>query len=294
MQVDEQSGELAVPGRPSVPGSRFGHNCHWENWTRNGEVCIVGLDPPSGGVRLASCMTWLLRSFASHCRCIHDATGELVFMCTGAGMPSALVTTIAHSFNLALSDPKLIQARVARRGGTAGRPWPTLWLETAVHEYVLGREPFPAVGSPRRKILLLANEQQVWVQAGGVAKVPAGAARAWRTGLDAFGELDESAASMVLGKDEHAFALNVMVLVHTWPEAPVRPRPGLDESYERHQRTVSELATVGEEKGLPVAWHALWRLPPAMTWTPPGAQAWARYPAVSLVAAARPLPWGKQ
>jgi hypothetical protein len=35
----------------------------------------------------------------------------------------------------------------------------------------------------------------------------------------------------------------------------------------------------------PVAWHALWRLPPAMTWSEPGEHAWMRY---SAAAAARP------
>ena len=40
---------------------------------------------------------------------------------------------------------------------------------------------------------------------------------------------------------------------------------------------------------LPVSWHALWRLPPAMTWSKPGGRAWMRYPAVSFLAAVRPL-----
>ena len=50
-------------------GWHSGPDCHWESWSRNGEVCIVGLDPPfTGGARLASCLTWLLRSFARHSR----------------------------------------------------------------------------------------------------------------------------------------------------------------------------------------------------------------------------------
>ena len=39
---------------------------------------------------------------------------------------------------------------------------------------------------------------------------------------------------------------------------------------------------------LPVSWHALWRLPPAMTWSKPGGRAWMRYPAVSFLAAVSP------
>ena len=58
-------------------GWHSGPDCHWESWSRNGEVCIVGLDPPfTGGARLASGLTWLLRSFASHSRQVHDATPE--------------------------------------------------------------------------------------------------------------------------------------------------------------------------------------------------------------------------
>ena len=53
---------------PDLRGSewRAGPGIHWERWSRNGEACITGLDPPfAGGARPASWLTWLMRSFAS-------------------------------------------------------------------------------------------------------------------------------------------------------------------------------------------------------------------------------------
>jgi hypothetical protein len=268
-----------------------GPDCHWESWSRNGEVCIVGLDPPfTGGARLASCLTWLLRSFASHSRQVHDATGVLAFTCTGRRMPSTLAMSMALAFDLALRDPALIHARVRHRGGDVTRSrWPTLWLEGSVYEYVIGRDPFPPVGTPRRKILLLAEERQVYVPARASANLPARARRAWATGLDAFMDLDERDIGGLLQKDEQAFAVNLLVLVHRWPAGKVRPRPLLEESYRRHEGLIGELAPLGGAKRSPVAWHALWRLPPAMTRTEPGARPWMRYPAVSVVAAGCPM-----
>ena len=81
-----------------------------------------------------------------------------------------------------------------------------------------------------------------------------------------------------------------MVLVHARPAAKAEPRPPLEESYQRHEGLIAELAPRAQATGLPVVWHALWRLPPAMTWSEPGGKPWIRYPAVSLVAAVRPWP----
>ena len=67
---------------------------HWESWSLNREACITGLDPPfAAGARLASRLTWLVRSFASHCRRTHDATGEFALTCTGPRMPSPLAVS---------------------------------------------------------------------------------------------------------------------------------------------------------------------------------------------------------
>ncbi len=196
---------------------------------------------------------------------------------------------MAMSFDLALRDQKLIRARVHRRGGdTAGRRWPALWLEGSVHEYVVGRDPFPPVGTPRRKLVLLTEERQVFLPARGSA-VGAGVRRAWATGLDAVAGVDGETIHGLLDEDEHAFVLNMLVLAHAWPAEAVRSRPALQESCRRHERVIAELSPRAEAKRLPVAWHALWRLPPAMTWSEPGEKPWMRYPAVSVVAAVRPL-----
>jgi len=278
-----------MPDLPE-PGWRLGPDVHWESWSRNGEVRITGLDPPfAGGARLASCLTWLLRSFASHCRRTHDATGALAFTCTGPRTPSTLALSMAMSFELALRDPKLIRARVLRRGGdSTERRWPALWLEGSVHEYVIGRDPFPPVGTPRRKLVLLAEERQVFLPARGSA-VGADLRRAWATGLDTVAGVDGDTLGGLLDADEHGFALNMLVLPHAWPAEAVRPRSTLEESCRRHERVIAELTPLAEAKGLPVAWHALWRLPPAMTWSETGATPWMRYPAVSFAAAVRPL-----
>src|SRR3972149_10428722 len=55
-----------------TPGWCHESGVHWESWSLNGEACITGLDPPfTGGARLANCLTWLVRSFARHCRPTH-------------------------------------------------------------------------------------------------------------------------------------------------------------------------------------------------------------------------------
>jgi hypothetical protein len=70
---------------------------------------------------------------------------------------------------------------------------------------------------------------------------------------------------------------------------PVRSRPSLEASLQRHGQVVADLKPAADAKGIAIAWHALWRLPPAMTWSEPGGEAWMRYPAVSIVAAVRSL-----
>jgi hypothetical protein len=203
-------------------------------------------------------------------------------------MPSTLAVAMSVAFDLAFRDPRLIRERVRSRGGDpgAGR-WPTLWLEGTAHDYVIGRDPLPPAGTPRRKLLVLAEERQVFVPTRR-RRLGGGIRRAWESGLDAVagaafapvGRLDE---------DERAFLVNLLVLVHTYPPASARPRPPLEESYRRHEGLIGELATAADGKGLPVEWHALWRVPPAMTWSGPGREPWMRYPAVSFAAAVRPL-----
>ena len=272
-----------------TPDSCRESGVHWESWSLNGEACITGLDPPfAGGARLASCLTWLLRSFASHCRRTHDSTGAFALTCTGPRTPSTLAVTMSVSFDLALRDPRLIRERVRRRGGdpAAGR-WPAFWLEGAVHDYVIGRDPFPPVGTPGRKLVVLAEERQVFVPARA-ATLAVGIRRAWESGLDAVAGVDGPFA-VLLDEDEHAFLVNILVLVHAHPAANARPRSPLEENYRRHGKLIAELAPHAQVKGLPLAWHALWRLPPAMTWSEPGGEPWMRYPAVSFAAAVRPL-----
>jgi hypothetical protein len=204
---------------------------HWESWSLNGEACIAGLDPPfAGGARLASCLTWLVRSFASHCRRTHDATGALAFECTGPRTPSTLAATMSLSFDLALRDPRLIRERVRRRGGDpAACRWPAFWLEGAVYDYVIGRDPFPPAGTRRPKVVVLAEERQVFVPAR-TATLAASIHRAWASGLDAVKGVDGAAFTRLLAEDEHAFLVNMLVLVHARPAANAQPRPPLDES----------------------------------------------------------------
>lgn len=269
---------------------RPGPGIHWESWSQNGDVCIAGLDPPfAGGASLASGLTWLMRSVASHCRRTHDATGALAFTSTGPRMPSTTALAMAMSFELALRDPRLIRERVRRRGGDpAARAWPAFWLEGTVYEYVFSSYPLPPGRTPRHKLILLAEERQVFVPAPA-AKLAAHARRAWASGLDALGGTRGTAITGLLDEDECAFLANLLVLVHTQPARKVSSRPPIAESYRRHEDLIAELAPSAEAKRLPLAWHALWRLPPAMTWMAPGGTPWMRYPAVSFAAAARPL-----
>jgi hypothetical protein len=197
-----------MPNPRTASGWRPGPDVHWESWSRNGEVCIGGLNPPfAGGARLASCLTWLLREFASRCRRTHDAAGALALTIKSPRLPSPLAMSMVLSFDLALRDPKLIRERVRRRGGDgAVRRWPAFWLEGAVYEYVIGREPFPPVGTPRRKLLLLAEENQAVVPARPAVALPAGACRVWSNSLDAIASVDGADVRGLLVGDEHAGA----------------------------------------------------------------------------------------
>jgi hypothetical protein len=134
----------------------------------------------------------------------------------------------------------------------------------------------------------LAEERQVFVSARA-AKLAAGVRRAWESGLDAVAGIEGAPFTGLLDEDEHAFLLTMLVVVHARPAANARPRLPLRESYRRHEALIADLAPPAQAKGLPVAWHALWRLPPAMMWSEPGGKPWMRYPAVSFVAAVRPL-----
>lgn len=263
---------------------------HWESWSLNGEVCVVGLDPPIvGGARLASCLTWLMRSFASRCRSTYDATGALAFMYSSPQMPNTLVSTMCVSFDLALHDPRLMSERVRHRGGRrVSCRWPELWLEGSAYEYVIGVDPLPPARTARRKLVLLVEERQVVVPARST-RPAAGVDRAWRKGLAALASLDGGDFAGILFEDELAFAVNILVLVHAQPSEMVRPRPSLTESYRRHAALVDALGPVAQAEGMPVMWHALWRMPPAMTWSTEGGKPWMRYPALSFVTAVRSL-----
>jgi hypothetical protein len=270
-------------------------SCHWESWSRNGEVCIVGLAPPfAGGATLASCLTWFLRAFASHCRRTHDATGALAFTYTSERMPSTIEISMATSFELVLRDPKLIRARVRQRGGDgAARRWPALWLEGLAYDYVVGRDPLPPPRTPRRKLLLLAEERQVFVPTQAVTGLGVDACRAWESGLSAVAGVEEAWLNNLNDEGEHNFAVNMLALVHAQPARKIVPRPSLESNYRRHAEMMAELASSAGAKHLSLAWHALWRLPPAMTWSRRGHDPWMRYPAVSLAVVVRPLRLGE-
>ena len=264
---------------------------HWENWSTNGEVCITGLVPPvAGGARLAQCLTWLVREFASHCRRIHARSHVLAFTYTGPRTATLLARQLSQFFDLALQDAELIREHVRRRSRREPAPcqWPAFWLEGATYEYPLRTAPPPLGRVAPRKLLVLAEERQVFVPARP-GKPAHGVGRTWTDGLEMFASLDETGLTRLLDEDEQGFLANMLVLVHAQPAAKLTARPSLEASYRRHEALVASLAPLGDAARLPVAWHALWRLPPGLTWAEPGQDRWLRYPAVSFVVAARPF-----
>ncbi len=263
---------------------------HWERWSLNGEVIITGLVPAlPGGARLAHCLTWVLREFASHCRRTYDGTGVLAFTCVGPRTPSTLAWALSLWFDLALHDPGLVRERARSRGGDPDAcRWPALWLEGATCEYILPGARLPRGRAPRQKLLVLADARQVSVAARSL-DVSTRVTRAWSDGLDTVARADATALGRLLDDDEHGFLANALVLVHAQPAGRARPRPALEESDLRHESLVAELAPLAAARGLPVGWHALWRLPSGMEWCGPDGERWMRYPAVSFVVAVRPL-----
>jgi hypothetical protein len=136
-----------------------------ESWSINGEVCIVGLLPPvSGGARLAHCLAWLLRAFASRCRSVYKGTEVLLFTYTGARTATTLVWALSLWFDLALQDPRLIRHHVRSRGGKpTACHWPRLWLEGATYDCMgAGSVPAPP-GEVKHKLVVLAEERQIIV-----------------------------------------------------------------------------------------------------------------------------------
>lgn len=272
------------------PGWHPGEGVCWESWSINGEVCIAGLAPPSAGcTSLAHCLVWQMRGFASRCRRTYGGTGALVFTYCGPRTPTTLARDLALRFDVALFDARLIRDHVRYRGGApAACRWPALWLEGDTREYLLPGMPIPRGRSVRHKLVLLAEERQVFVPSRSTTLAES-AIRKWDKGLDVLAGVDEDAVAGVLDDDVHGFLVNMFVLVHRQPSGGIRPRPSLEESYRQHEMLVAALSPSGEIKRLPVAWHALWRLPPSMTWVAPARQPWMRYPAVSFVMGARPL-----
>ena len=264
---------------------------YWEDWSMNGEVCVTGLVPPAaGGASLAHCLTGLLRELASRCRRTHDGTGVLLFTCTGPRTPTPLAGVLALCFDLMLQDPALIRAHLRRRLGrepALGR-WPALWLEGTTLEYPLRGVPLTTGRAARRKLVLLAEERQVLVPARPV-KLAGPIRHAWARDLEVLGSVDATALPRLLDEGEQGFLASMLVLVHAHPAGKALPRPSLEASYQRHETLVASLTRLGEDARWPVIWHAVWRLPPGMTWGAPGQERWLRYPAASLVVAARPF-----
>jgi hypothetical protein len=262
----------------------------------NGEVCITGLVPPAAGAaRLAHCLTWLLSELASRCRRTRAASGVLAFTCTGPRTPTPLARALSLFFDLALQDAGLICDHVRRRSGRepAACRWPGFWLEGATSAYwrpdYFIRGVLPPLGRVApRKLLVLAEEREAFVPARP-APLAARIRRTWADTLEVLAGVDDAALTQLLGEDEQGFLASMLVLVHAQPVARVLPRPSLESSYRRHETLVAELAPLAEGARLPVAWHALWRLPPGMTCGEPGGGRWLRYPAVSVVVAARPF-----
>lgn len=80
---------------------------------------------------------------------------------------------------------------------------------------------------------------------------------------------------------------SMLVVVHDQAE-PSR-RPIRDQSLDRHLDVMAALEPEAAKCGLPITWHAAWRLPPGLKITRSGEKPWLRFPAVSFVAAVHPL-----
>jgi hypothetical protein len=76
--------------------------------------------------------------------------------------------------NLSAAGHRKLATLATKEGMTPG----------AVYDYVIGRDPFPPVGTRRRKLVVLAEERQAFVPARA-ATLAAGVHRAWARGLDA-------------------------------------------------------------------------------------------------------------
>lgn len=260
-----------------------------ESWSINGEVCISGLVPPfAGGAKLAHCLVWLLRSFARRCRSTYNHTGALVFTYSGARTATTLDWALSLGFDLALQDPKLIRDHVRNRGGKpAACRWPRFWLEGVSVDYILPGVLLPRGRAVEHKLVVLAEERQVFASARG-AGLPDGILRMWVAGLEALTQVDPDAVPR-LREGEEGFLVNMFVLVHRHPAGRIRPRPSFEESRSRHENLIAGLAPSAEAKGLPLTWHALWRLPSGMKWNGPAGDSWMRYPAVSFAMGVRKL-----
>jgi hypothetical protein len=278
------------PQKPFEPTeSHVDSDVYRESWSFNGEVCITGLVPPiAGGARLAHCLVWLLRSFASRSRTIYNGTGALGFTYSGSRTATTLSWALSLGFDLALQDPQLIRRHVLSRGGEPSAcRWPRLWLEGSTYDYILPGVPLPRGNAVKNKLVVLAEERQVFVaaRAGGIRE---DILRKWKEGLEVLAGVDTEATPR-LSENEEGSLVNMFVLVHQQPAGRVRPRPSLEESYSRHQDLIAALAPSADAKELPIKWHALWRLPSGMKWKDLAGDSWMRYPAVSFALGIRRL-----
>ena len=262
----------------------------WENWSINGEVCIKGIVPPfSSGPMLAHCLTWLVREFASSCRRTFNGTGALAFLYYDDKSFTILALSMALMFDLALQDSRFIRDHIRWRGGNSTDcEWPKFWLEGERTEYLIPGVPLPRGRVKGQRFVIIADECQVFVP-NQETKLCDSVIQKWSESLERLARVDEASIIQTLRKDEQAFLVNIMVLVHEHPPEKIQPRPTLEESFQRHEGLIAELAPIGEEKGLPVPWHALWKIPAGMKWKDPAGKSWMRYPAVSFVMGVRRL-----
>jgi hypothetical protein len=202
---------------------------------------------------------------------------------------TTLAWALSLEFDLVLQDARLVRERVRHRGGDpAACRWPGLWLEGSTAKYFLPGVPVPYGRGELQKLVVLAEERQAFVSTRLISS-PDRIKKKWDAGLNLLAEVDDDAVASLLAEDEQGFLVNMFVLVHEQPTGKIRPRPSMEESYRRHRGLMDELEPLGEAKRLPVAWHALWRLPPRMKWDDPAGEPWMRYPAVSFAMGVRPL-----